>query len=82
MWRSEKIVSPYRSVISSLEELDEFAVKPKIGQLIDVSIEQLEFQLAKGRASLLNAKKKAYYKTLTGSILYWISVLFGVSTFL
>lgn len=47
-------------------------------RLIDVSLQELDFQLSKGRRSLLVAKKQKYLRTVTGSLLYQVSLLLGV----
>ena len=46
--------------------------------LVDVSLRELEFQLSKGRRSLVAAEKKSYFRTLTGNFLYWVSLLLNV----
>lgn len=49
-----------------------------VRRLIDVSLQELDFQLSKGRRSLLVAKKQKYLRTVTGSLLYQVSLLLGV----
>lgn len=51
----------------------------EITRLMDVSLQELDFQLSKGRESLLAAKKLEYFSRVTGSTLYWVSLLLGVS---
>ena len=50
----------------------------EIIHLVDVSLGELEFQLSKGRQSLVAAEKKAYFRTMTGFLLYWVSLLLNV----
>ena len=45
---------------------------------IHQSIRELRFQLTRGHHNLAAIKKKAYFRTITGTLLYEISVLLGV----
>ena len=58
----------------NMEEL----TRLEIIHLVDVSLRELEFQLSKGRRSLVAAEKKSYFRTLTGLFLYWVSLLLNV----
>ena len=55
-----------------------FVTRLEIIHLVDVSLRELEFQLSKGRRSLVAAEKKSYFRTLTGLFLYWVSLLLNV----
>ena len=57
---------------------EDFVTRLEIIHLVDVSLRELEFQLSKGRRSLVAAEKKSYFRTLTGLFLYWVSLLLNV----
>ena len=63
--------------IVSLDHMEELT-RLEIIHLVDVSLGELEFQLSKGRRSLVAAEKKAYFRTMTGFLLYWVSLLLNV----
>ena len=50
----------------------------EIIEVIDDSVKELGFHIAKGRRSLLKAKKKSYYGTMTGMLLYELWLLLSV----
>ena len=63
--------------VVSLDHMEELT-RLEIIHLVDVSLGELEFQLSKGRRSLVAAEKKSYFRTLTGALLYWVSLLLNV----
>lgn len=69
--------APEEAGIVSLDHMEELT-RLEIIHLVDVSLRELEFQLSKGRQSLVAAEKKSYFRTLTGLFLYWVSLLLNV----
>ena len=69
--------SSFFSRLNSLDEMDAMA-KKEIEYQIHQSIRELRFQLTRGHHNLAAIKKKAYFRTITGTLLYEISVLLGV----
>ena len=53
----------------------------ELQSLIQHSIQELRFQLTKGHRSLAAKKKKAYFRQITGTLLYDLSTLIGVKIF-
>ena len=72
-----KSYSEVAPAIVSLDHMEELT-RLEIIHLVDVSLCELEFQLSKGRRSLVAAEKKAYFRTMTGFLLYWVSLLLNV----
>ena len=68
---------PFFSRLNSLDEMDAMA-KQEIEYQIHQSLRELRFQLTKGHHNLAAIKKKAYFRTITGTLLYQLSVLLGV----
>ena len=64
---------------NSLDEMDALAIH-QIQYQIHHSIQELRFQLTKGSRNLAAKKKKAYFRTITGTLLYELSVLLGVKS--
>ena len=71
-WVAKGVASNFNDF--NMEEL----TRLEIIHLVDVSLRELEFQLSKGRRSLVAAEKKSYFRTLTGLFLYWVSLLLNV----
>ena len=59
--------------------MDELA-EHKIGALVrDIAFKELDYQLDKGRATLLLERKKIYVIYTLGTLIYDLSLLTGVS---
>ena len=52
--------------------------KRNIAELALLNMERLKSELVKARRTLVAAKKKSYFRVLMGTLLYDLSVLFGV----
>ena len=76
-WQNISVIQVFFSRLNSLDEMDAMA-KKEIEYQIHQSIRELRFQLTRGHHNLAAIKKKAYFRTITGTLLYEISVLLGV----
>merc|ERR1711884_712052 len=65
--------------LNSLDDMDAMA-KQEIEYQIHQSLRELRFQLTKGHHNLAAIKKKAYFRTITGTLLYQLSVLLGIAS--
>jgi hypothetical protein len=65
------------SVIMSLDHMDVLA-DVKIAELVEQNVKELGLRLAKGRRALISTKKKDYYVTTTGTLLYIVAILLSV----
>ena len=65
------------NMITTLNQMDDLA-NQKISELAIQNVDQLQAEILKGQNTLIGARKKTYFRTLFGTLLYDLSVLFGV----
>ena len=65
------------NMITSLDQMNHLADR-KIAELAIQNADQLKTEILKGQNTLIGARKKSYFRTLFGTLLYDLSVLFGV----
>ena len=53
----------------------------KIIELALESVDQLKKEILKSQLTIIGVKKKSYFATIFGTLLYDLSLLFGVRTF-
>ena len=69
------------NMITTLNQMDDLA-NQKISELAIQNVDQLQAEILKGQNTLIGARKKTYFRTLFGTLLYDLSVLFGVGILL
>ena len=69
--------SDLNNMITTLNQMDHLA-NQKISELAIQNVDQLQAEIFKGQNTLIGARKKTYFRTLFGTLLYDLSVLFGV----
>ena len=67
------------NVVSTLDQIDDLT-SLKIIELALENVDQLKNEILKSQLTIIGVKKKAYFATIFGTLLYDLSLLFGVRT--
>ena len=66
-------------MISTLDQMDDLT-RHKIIELALENVDQLKNEILKSQLTMIGVKKKSYFATIFGTLLYDLSLLFGVRT--
>ena len=66
-------------MISTLDQMDDLT-RHKIIELALENVDQLKNEVLKSQLTIIGVKKKSYFATIFGTLLYDLSLLFGVRT--